>query len=221
MTQIRQAGLAGAVFVVLLGVALALPGAPPKTSDSTTHLLGVLQDRRELFLAGQYLAGLAAVAFLLFAGGFHAYLGGGNAEARIWATSAVLAGTLAVVLVLTGAEFFTGLALTAATHADGTLVRALNDIGTGVITLSKFGYAVLLGAGSAAGRRSGVLPRWLVQFGYVGATYTAFTAVSLATDNRTLEAGGFVDLSGVVPPVVWLLSVSVLMARSRSAVGAA
>ena len=56
-------GLAGIVAVT---VGLALPGTPPKTSDSVEKVTHTLLDNRSEFLASTYVLALGCLLLLLF-----------------------------------------------------------------------------------------------------------------------------------------------------------
>ena len=49
----------GLAFVILMSVALFLPGPPPKADDSIATITAILVEQRGAFLVGGYLAGLA------------------------------------------------------------------------------------------------------------------------------------------------------------------
>ena len=71
--RLRSARL-GALGIVLILFALFLPGPPPKTSDSTQHLVSLFADKRRLFIIATYLAALGAPASRCFLAPLHDFL---------------------------------------------------------------------------------------------------------------------------------------------------
>src|SRR5256714_11783960 len=106
----RLGGLAGIVFVVIGLVALFLPGTPPK-AEEVSKIATYFTDKRGTILAGNYLAGIAFVFFLLFVGALRSHLGaadpGGLRPGAILLAGGVMAATLVIAggAVLNGAVF--------------------------------------------------------------------------------------------------------------------
>src|SRR5947208_15928215 len=109
-------GLAGIVAVT---VGLALPGTPPKTSDSVEKVTRILLDNRSEFLASTYVLAVGCLLLLLFMGALRVHLGG---DAPL-AGTAFGAGIAGVILLMAGAASFDGLAFGAAGMHDGAVVR--------------------------------------------------------------------------------------------------
>jgi hypothetical protein len=191
-------------------VGLALPGAPPKTSDSVAHVTATLLDKRTEFLVSTYVLGVGCVLLLLFLGGLRAYLGREDPLAG----SAFGAGLVAVALVMTGTATIAGLVFTAAEMGDGAVVRALVDAGNAQFAMAGLAWAAVLVAGSAAAARTGALPAPLRALGYAGAALLLITGLSLAIDHGPLEAGGPLNLLGTLPLIAWVVGTGIVMLRA-------
>jgi hypothetical protein len=202
---------AGAVGLVLILVALFLPGPAAKTSDSVAHLGDVLLTHRGAFLIGIWIAGLGSVGIVWFLGRLNAALGAGH-DGPAMAPTAVAGGVSAVVLLLAGMAEPTGVALNAVRMNDPALVRAAFDVANVVIEMSKFGLAVLVLATCRGGRR------WLGERATLVGVCTAALLVASAlppflTDRGIWQFGGPVDLGGLVPGALWMIWLSLLLAR--------
>jgi len=73
-TRRRLDAATGVTFVVLITVALALPGTPPKAQDSIEAVTAVVLEHRRAVLISGYIGGLAAMAYLWFLGTVRSYL---------------------------------------------------------------------------------------------------------------------------------------------------
>ena len=198
----------GAMFAALIGLALFLPGAPPKARDSAREIAATLADKRPAVLAGMYIAGLALVAWLVFMGVVREWL----VDTPGVATTAVAAGVLGVAFQVLGMLLFYGASYKVAGEHQDALVRGLTDAGNATIEMSKFAFAAFIAAicHPGGGRR---LPAWLVRLGAVAAATLVLTAVPLVTEAGVLQFGGGVDLAGALPSVVWIVAFSVLLVR--------
>lgn len=207
----RLDAASGVAFVVLVTLALALPGQPPRADDPLEKVTAVLVDHRAAFLASGYIAGLAAMAYLWFLGSVADYLrpaGRGDATATAWA-----GGVFAITLLLLGMAMFGGVAFVAARVGAPALVRAFTDTGNTAIETSKFGFGVFLLAVSRAGAVGGQLPRWLTRLGLLVVPFILLSAVSLFVDRGPFQFGGAIDVGGAVPALMWIVALSVVMMR--------
>lgn len=200
------AAISGAGFVALDLLALLLPGAPIKASDSAAHTVAALTGHRAAILAATLLGGLAALALLVFAGAVREWLEEGGCKPWL---SAVAFGAplLAIGLELAGFALFFGATFrVAGQHQDG-LVRALTDAGNSAFELAKFPMAAFIGSiCMAAGNR---LPVSLRTLGAVAAGLLLASTAPLASEARLLQIGGPVDLLGSAPALIWLACLSV------------
>ena len=208
----------GLVFVLLMTVALFLPGPPPKAEDSVDLITAMLVRERDAFLVGGYVAGLAAMAYLWFLGSVRDYLDRHGADEPEPA-AAVAGGVFAIALMLTGITTIGGVAFAAARLGDPALVRAANDTGTFLIETSKFGFAVFVLAVSRAGMARngaarGILPGWLIGLGAVSVVLMVASAAALFRDHGIFQFGGVIDVAGSAPGLLWIAALSLVMTRS-------
>jgi hypothetical protein len=210
---------AGAAFAILMAVALALPGQPPRASDDAATIVAILTDRRTAFLVSGYVAGFAAMAYLWFLGSVRDYLGGRGAASL--AGTAGAGGVFAITLLLLGMLMFNGTAFAAERLGDPALVRAFADTGNSAIETSKFGFAVFVLALSRCGAASGLLPRWLTRLGALSGLLMVGSAVALFVDRGILQFGGVVDIAGGIPALLWIAALSVVMVLDTRAGAAA
>jgi len=203
----------GIAFVILMSVALFLPGPPPKADDSIGTITAMLVEQRRAFLVGGYVAGLAVLCYLWFLGSVWRHLTTGTRDQTGLAIAACGGGLLAVTLTLLGMAMFSGVAFKAAALGDPALVRALTDAGNTAIDTAKFGLAAFLLATCRSGAASGVLPRWLVGAGVAAAGLLIVSAVALFVDHGPFQFGGPVDLGGGIPAVLWIAALSLTMMR--------
>ncbi len=210
-TRRRLDAATGIAFVVLMTVALFLPGQPPKAEDPIEKITAILIDERSAFLVGSYITGLGAMAYLWFLGSVRDYLRARGAGELTAAASA--GGVFAITLLVLGMMMFNGVAFVAARLGDPALVRAFTDTGNIAIEMSKFGFGVFMLAVSRSGASSGLLPRWLVRLGAVSVPFMLASAVSLFMDRGIFQFGGVIDIGGGVPAQVWIVALSVVMMR--------
>ena len=213
----------GIVFVLLVTVALLLPGQPPKAEDSAATVAALLIEKRSAFLVGGYVAGLSSsvlatmlrycsIAFLWFIAAVRDHLDRHGATQL--ASAAFAGGIVAVTLMLVGMILINGVAFVAVRAGDTAIVRAGNDMGTFALETSKFAFALFMLAVSRSGHSSAALPRWLVRFGIASVPVVLLSAFSLIAEHGVFQFGGVVDLLGGFLPPIWILALSVAMIRS-------
>ena len=212
-TRLRQGtGASGAIAMVLLGVALALPGAPPKASDSAAEVTTLLAGHRGAILAGMYIAGLASIAFVAFLAAVRRWLAA-DERGRLLGDVAFAAGLLAIGVFLVGMLLFYGATYKVAGERELALVRALTDGGNAAIEMSKFGFAAFVGAIAAAAASRQLLPRWMTVAGALAAVSSVATAIALFAEGSLTEFGGPLDLLGAAPAFAWTVALSIRLAR--------
>lgn len=210
----RLSAASGAAFIVALGVALFLPGAPPKADESATQIASWLADHRGAVLAGVYIAGVAAVLGLWFFATVRAWLASAAPDPGQQVASAAFgSGVLALALVLVGMLLFYAAAYEVAGAGQAAIARALTDGGNAAIALMKFPFALFVAAASLVAYRQALLPRWFAILGWAAAGLLVLSAVSLFADGKVTQFGGPVDLLGAGPGMVWVVALSVMLAR--------
>jgi hypothetical protein len=202
----------GAIGIALLFIALFLPGAPPKTSDSAAHLADAFADKRRLFLVDTYLAALGAVVFLWFLAPLHDFLSR-RGRSRGLASAAVTGGTMTVVLILTGVALTTGLCLNAIHAHDPALVSAFADTTNVLIELSKFGLALMVLAALAGG--PGLLGSRATALGAAAAALLLASALPpFLADAGIWQFGGGPEILAALPAGAWIFWLSLFLVRN-------
>jgi hypothetical protein len=197
--------------MLLLTAGLALPGAPPRTSDSVADLQELLLDKRRPLLVGIYLAGLGSVAFLWFLGYLRERLAADGA-ARAAMARACAGGILSVILLLSGMAAAGGVALGGEASSDPALVRASIDVSNVLIGLSKFGLALLVAGAAAAGAQTGLLSPRMCTTGRFAAVLAVLSALPpLLADDGLWQYGGVPDVAGAAPATLWVIWLSLVL----------
>jgi hypothetical protein len=208
----RAGAWSGVVFMGLLAGALFAPGPPPRASDSAASIAQALSDHRGVILGGTWVAGFALIFALLFFSVVSSWLSAGGAE-RPLARAATGGGVVGVLLVLIGLLFFYGAAFQVAGAKEVAVVRGLTDAGNAAIEMSKFGLALFIAGTSTVGLRLGLMPRALAVAGLLSAATSVVSSVPLFAEGSFTEFGGGLDLIGAAPATVWIVCLSVWMAR--------
>jgi preprotein translocase subunit Sec61beta len=162
----RAAGVAGLVFAVVVGaVTIIWRQAVPDASAPPAWVTDA--SRRRAILLALELIPFAGVAFLWFIGVIRTRLG--DREDRLFATAFLGSGVIFVAMLFTGASLMGGLLA----HYDGTRpvsadnVQLVTAISTTLLTsFSLRMAAVFTLVVTNLGRRTGILPRWLVLIGF-------------------------------------------------------
>jgi hypothetical protein len=209
----RPAALSGAVFVVLLNGALFAPGAPPKAHDSAARIASTLAGHRGVILAGLFVAGIALLFGLWFFSTVGLWLGtsGDCDTALTWA--AVGGAIVATALLLVGMLLFYGATYKVAGQRELPTVRGLTDAGNATVEMSKFGLAFFVGGISWTARRSGLLPSAFTAAGGVSSIVAVASTIPLFAEGSFTQFGGGLDVIGGAPAILWILTLSILMAR--------
>jgi len=200
----RAAAVAGIVFAVLLATSvLLMRSATPRDGDPTVWL--TQDSRRHAVAVALNLIPYAGIAFLWFIGVIRSRLG--DREDKLFATAFLGSGLLFVAMLFTAAAITGGvLALYDGTRPvsaeDARLTSAI--VGALVATFGIRMAAVFTLVVTNLGRRTGIVPRWLVVVGY------ATAAVLLFAPPRTTWA------TLLFPAWVFLLSINILVLSLRT-----
>jgi hypothetical protein len=166
----RSAGIAGVLFSVLLGVALVLIGvsAPSDPTEAGTWLTD--PDKRAAVALALNLVPFAGIAFLWFIGVIRDRIG--QHEDRLFASVFLGSGLLFVGMLFVAAAVAAGLLADPAIQAGRVPSPEIWGLGWRVTFTVLNVYAIRMGAvfilsTTAIGRRTGIIPRWLVVAGIV------------------------------------------------------
>jgi hypothetical protein len=206
----RTSVFAGPLGVVLLAIALLLPGAPVRTDQPVTEIAHMLASQRIAFALSIFLAGLGLLFFCVFAASLYRFMAAANQPlAGLAAAAATVTG---VVLILVGMSVLTGLTLhPAVTSSDGlAVVRGAADTGNLIVGLAKFAFAaailcVIVDA-------TDLLSRTMRATGAVAAVLLLSSALPpLLAHSGIGQFGGPVDLIGSGLALLWILALSVVV----------
>jgi hypothetical protein len=214
----RLGGVAGILFVIVGVVALFLPGAPPK-ADEVSKIATYLTDKRGTILAGDYLAGLAFVFFLLFVAALRTHFGAADPTGLRPGVVALAGGVVAATLVIAGGAVLNGAAFQVAGAGDANLDHALYDVASDLFVSSGFGLAVFFGGAAMAIAATNALPGFLAPAGLVLAVLNAVAPVALFAKSGFFAIGGAFGIVVPLASVVWVLAASVAMLRPAPAAG--
>jgi hypothetical protein len=203
----RAAAVAGIVFAILLGVALALVrSAVPSDPNAAGDWLAD-GSRRQAVVVALNLLPFAAIAFLWFIGVVRDRIGEG--EDRLFATVFLGSGLLFVAMMLSAAAVAGGLLFTVDDNATAASQPAIWAYGRRITSTLMNVYAmrmaaVFITATTTLAVRLRLIPRWLAVVGYL-------TAAALL-----LTVGVIPWLELLFPAWVFMFSVHILIVTMRA-----
>jgi hypothetical protein len=205
----RTFALAGPVGVVLLAVALLLPGAPVRTDQPVAEIARMLATQRIAFGLSVFLAGLGLLAFCIFAASLYRFMAA--ADRRLGGLAAAMATVTGVVLIVVGMSALTGVALNPAYASPDELgvVRAAADTGNVIIGLAKFAFAGMILC--VITDTSDINPRMRVAGVATAIVLLGSALPPLLATSGVGEFGGPVDLIGSGLALLWTFALSVLV----------
>jgi hypothetical protein len=203
----------GIAAVVLWLVGFSLPGDPPNADDTPQKVASFFSDNHGAILAGDFIVCLGSVAFLWFLGSLRSYLRSAEGGAGRLSAAGFGAGAVGTALLIATMCAFSAGALKVADLGDNNLTLALYQLSALLGAGAGFGFAVLLGAASCSGARSGSLPPWLYWLGSVAALAQLLTGLAMIVDSGFFAIGEPFALLAFLVAAVWLVAVSVLMMR--------
>jgi hypothetical protein len=214
----RWDSLSGAGGLIILFVALFLPGPPPKTEDTAAALVANLLSHRAALVDGVLLAAVGLMALLYFFGSLGAGLNRSDQSGSPLPLAAAIGGVVGVTLMFVGMLLFAGVAFRAASMGDEALVRSVVDTGNMLIETSKYGFAVLILATCASAARSSFLSRRMVVTGVAaGGVLVVSTVPPFLASHGVGQFGGGIDVIGGIPGFIWIVALSVVMVGRRGA----
>ena len=192
----------GLAFVVLFVLSFLMLGTPGSDASDETWLAH-WQDKGNRIdgLVSTFAMGLAAIAFLWFLGAVRRRLPAGTIGADAAYGAGIAYATLAFVACLGAGLIPVGSQIVdVPVPVDVDLIRIVDGMFFGTIFLPMgFAAAAMLFPLSHAASVSGLLPRWLVVFGYVTAAVNVVGMVTFIAAPLLL--------------MVWVASVSVILLR--------
>ena len=215
--QIRRfGGMAAVVFVVLGFVSVFLPGTPPK-ADEVSKITSFFVDKRGSILAGNYIAGVAFVFFLLFLAALRETFGSAGADGIRPGSIALAGGVTAIGLVFAGNAVFNTAVFQVAGAGDENLNHALYDLGNDLFFMAGFGFAVFFIGAAMAIRGTGALPSWLGPFAVVAALLNLLGGIGLFAKSGFFAIGGAFGFIAPTVSILWVLVAGICMLRAAPA----
>ncbi len=207
-TPQRVAGVSGLVAVVL-GVAGTLCERPWPGPESLPEFV---EEHRGLIVAQSLSFVFSAVVLLIFVSSLHGVLADSALPARI---------AFGAGMVGYGAKILGQAPQLALTMMPGELLQPqtaalLDALGFALLTLANAPIALMFAAIGFAVLRTSVLPTWLGWFAAVAAVSATVLALSGSFPSGLLDPQGW--LSYILYPisVVWIVTASVALLRSRA-----
>jgi hypothetical protein len=204
--------------MALVFIALFLPGPPPRADDTSAALTANLVEHRTALVTGVLVAAAGVVALLWFFGVLAERLQFASDHSR-YTHAAVAGGVVGLVLLFIGMLLFSGTAFRAATMGDEAVVRATVDTGNMLIEASKYGFAVLIVATAAASIDGPLLSQRMTRMGLISAAILVVSTIPpFVTDHGLGQFGGAIDVFGGLPGFLWIMVLSVQLARRSDVV---
>jgi hypothetical protein len=209
---IRWAGASGIVFVILIGITIAISGSPPMADDPVNKIRDYYLDHRSNLLCANLLGVLAIPFVLWFAVVLRELVRGDRLAGALGTLS--LAGLVATAPV----ALIGGAINVSVVYVDGgaqkyqpETLRLIYDTQSLVFAATSAGIAVFALGSLLAIRRSGALPSftmWLALLAVVGNLVTMFTV---------LDAGAAtIGLAGVTTFGLFIVVTGIAMAAGKT-----
>jgi len=204
----------GIGFVILFIIGpVFLTGDTPMRDDSIEDIRKYFADDGEMYLVGDYIAGIAFVFFFLpYLVTLRWVLGSGEGWPPIWSWLTVIGGLSMVVIGGASAVSFGALAISEGNPdiIDDAGVRLLMETSTYAFAGFSLTMGLFVASASLVVLRTGVLWRWLAGLGFLAAVLLVIGAAWPIDGNEegALAIGGFI---GAPLTLLWILISSIAM----------
>ena len=207
----RWLALSGFVFVALFVTAVLVSGGQlGSAGDPDEQFVSYFSDtsNRVRDIAGAYVLAASGMAFVVFLAQMYTTLRE-HAVGRVLPLTALGAGLIFIALLLAAAAALSAVPTSMAYadlfdeerhEFDADVSRLATQFGFMLLVFAMWAAAACIAAISLAARRAGIFPGWLAGFGFVAAFALLFS---------------FFFMPAVALPL-WMLAVSIAMARSRT-----
>jgi hypothetical protein len=213
----RAGGVFGILFAILFIIGpVILTGDTPTREDSIEDIRAYFEDDGDIYLVGDYLAGIAIVFFFLpYLVILRWVLGSGEGNPPIGSWLAVLGGLIMTTIGAAGSVFFGALAIAADdpeiyAQIDDASIRLVMDLSAYSFTGFSFGMALFVASASLVVLRTGVLWRWLAPVGLIIAVLLVIGAAwpIEGDEEGALATAGFI---GAPLTLLWIILSSINM----------
>jgi len=209
----RLGGIDGIIWAILFFVGNAIRGEPPARDDSVDSIREYFTNDSDVYLAGDYIFGIAFVIFFLpFVIALSYYLARAEGSPPIWSTMTLVGGILAVAIASAAGFAWGALALTLERNPDldDATIMLLMDIDAYGFSLLNFGLALFVGSAGFVVFRTGLLWRWPGLLGLLGAVLLLIGA-AWPIDGDQEGAIAIITLPGLLCSLLFVLISSVGM----------
>ena len=218
----RLGGIFGIGWVLLFFIGgFALQGDSPSRTDSIESIRQYFTDDGDIYLAGDYLLGIAFIFFFLpFVVTLRWVLGSGEGWPPIWSWLSVVGGVIATIWGGIAGVFWGALAVGAAKNpeVEDTSVRTLMELDIYAFSGLGLPVALFIGAASIVILRTGVMWRWLAALGLISAVLMIIGAAWPidGDEEGAIAIPGFI---GFIGAALWILisSINLLMRTQEPA----
>jgi len=218
----RVGGIFGIGFVILFLIGgVFLTGDTPQRDDSIEDIRKFFADDGEMYLAGDYLSGIAFVFFFLpYLVTLRWVLGSGEGWPPIWSWVTVVGGVSMLALGGASAVTFGTLAISEGNPEilDDASVRLLMEMSTYGFTGFSLTMGLFVASASLAVLRTGVLWRWLAALGFLAAVLLVIGA-AWPIDGDEEGALAILGFIGAPLTLLWILlsSIRLIMMKEEPA----
>ncbi|MDQ6931771.1 MAG: hypothetical protein M3160_01205 [Candidatus Eremiobacteraeota bacterium] len=210
----RSAGYGGIAFVVLAIAGAALPGVPPDSTARVGEIAAYLDAHRSTWILSTWVALPAGAFFLWFAAGLNAYLRevkDSDEALLLWENAGAIA---AATMYYTFSAIQAALVYHSAPAGGSSFLRGAFDVLNVLAAYFFAPLAIFVAAASLNARRHGALPRWIISLGFVAVAVDVIATLAPLFRAGPLAPGGFFVIIGFFVPMLWILAISIAMART-------
>ena len=217
----RLGGALGLAFVIVFIIAgFGLQGEPPMYDDSIEDIRAYWEDDGQMYLAGDYILGLASmVLFLPFLVCLRTMLSRAEGGVQIWSQVGFYGGLFIIVIAAAATASWSALAF-ASEELDDSAVTTLMYLDVGAWNAFPYAIGVLTLFSSIVIAMTGVLWKWLGYLGIVVGILAFITPLGIldADPEDIFDVIGFIPFIGFA---VWLLATSIGMIMKKDEPGIA
>jgi len=210
----RSAGYSGMAFVLLAIAGAALPGIPPDSTARAGQIAAFLNAHRSTWILSTWFALPAGAFFLWFAAGLNTNLRSVREPDEVllsWGNAGAIA---AATMYFTFSAIQAALIYHAAPIGGSDFVRGGFDVLNIMAAYFFAPFAIFVGAVSLNARRHRTLPRWINGLGLVAVAVDAIGTLAPLFRSGPLAPGGSYVVVGFFVPMLWIIAISIAMART-------
>ena len=207
----KYGALGGIWFAILAVIGGLIGGAQPSRND-TSDIVEWYEDSDAAIQVGGFLVALAIFGIVWWFGSLWRAMGRADPSSN------------RVGIIAFAGFVFGGATAVAGTSVNVATASRIDDVGSGadffyslasvLLSYSSIGSAILVLAVSALALRTGFLPKWLAQAGFVLVAIQVLGSIGVASDAAFFGVIGFIAF---LLWVVWIVIIGVLLYQQASA----